>query len=64
MELSEVLKDEGSPSQRQYNVKFAKVYNFVRKSLVILRAKKITKKLQGEELYKATLDMLEKAKEI
>lgn len=56
--------EEGNPTDREFNSKFYRMYIFVRKGLVILRAKKVTGQLTGEELYNQTIAMFEKAKEI
>lgn len=53
-----------NPSERQFNSKFNRMYNYVRKSLSVLRAKKITKTLTGEALYNETLKVFEIAKEL
>ena len=49
-------------SERVYNSKFSKMYVYVRKALVTLKAKKQLGELSGEELYNTALEVLENAK--
>jgi hypothetical protein len=51
-----------STSERQFHQKFMKIYKYVRKALVILNARKISKKETGEDLYNSALEVLENAK--
>jgi hypothetical protein len=52
-----------STSEREYNAKFNKMYAFVRKGFVVLKAKKVTGDLSGEELFNEATALLEKALE-
>jgi hypothetical protein len=54
--------ESDSTSERQFHQKFMKIYKYVRKSLVILNARKVSKKETGEDLYQSALDVLENAK--
>lgn len=53
-----------SVSEREYHAKFNKVYNYVRKGLVILKARKITGSETGKDLYDSTLALLNHAQEL
>lgn len=55
-DLFEMAQEE--LTDRQYNAKFKSLYNRVRKGLVILNARKVTKKQSGKALYDETIDFL------
>jgi len=54
--LNEVNSSELTDSQ--YNAKFNKAFKLIRKGLLVLRAKKVAKILQGESLWNETIAFL------
>lgn len=56
--------ETASITERECASKFKKIYEYVRKGLVILRAKKISKKMTNSEVLAKTYELFEKAQNL